>query len=62
MQEQTKEIFIKSALFEATGQKITVTVSFENCTKKDCVKLKSVLKNLCEDITATVENSLLQTD
>lgn len=62
MQEQSKEIFTKSALFESTGQKITVTISFENCNRKDYAKLKPVVKNLCDDITATVENSLLQTD
>lgn len=62
MQEQSKEIFTKSVLFESTGQKVTVTISFENCDRTDYEKLKYVVENLCEDITATVENLLLRAD
>ena len=62
MQEQAKEIFTKSALFESAGQKITVTISFENCTKKDHKTLNSVVKTIFEDLMTTVENSFSRAD
>ncbi len=62
MEETKKETFTRSVLFEKTGQRVTITVSVENCAKKDYRNMMPVVDAMVKDIRDALQLPSLRAD